>query len=57
MKASNARTAVIVASHLPFSMSGDKNMASADRNARVAIVSAMTRPHTPEPLALHKQEE
>ena len=57
MKASNANPAVIVASHLPFSMSGDKNMAIADRNARVAIVSAMTLPHTPEPLALHKQEE
>lgn len=56
-KASNARIPVSVASHFPFWIKGDKNMARAERNARVAIVSAMALPHATDPLALHKQEE
>tara|TARA_B100000073_G_scaffold200181_1_gene165767 strand:- start:108 stop:353 length:246 start_codon:yes stop_codon:yes gene_type:complete len=57
IKASKESVAVTLANHLPFLINGDKNIARADRKARVAIVSAMTLPHTTDPLALHKQEE
>jgi hypothetical protein len=49
--------AVMLANHLPFSNRGENNIATAERNARVARVSAMAPPHPTDPLDLHKQQE
>jgi hypothetical protein len=57
MNAVNDSKTVMLANHFPFSKIGEINMARAESKARVAIVSAMTLPHTTDPLDLHKQQE
>ena len=57
MSAISNRATVIPGSHLPFVNTEEISIAKAERKARVAIVSAMTPPDSPDPLDLHKQQE